>query len=329
MQFGVYLYNREQSLRINDEVEISEYIVNYIELINDYIVLPLSSTCDTWVKTKGEFEIRPNDNFLILGNKKGISSANAAISMLIPGFDSDISEFTIKKYINNEIILIEIENPDKFNTSIFTSNGSFLNKKSFHKKRHYTWSGGVCVNDKTNLFLKRFHSQSIKFEHDDYALKDVLRINDKPVGYDFFINEIDNMIDDTYFTFEFPNKNVAILGIAHNAKPNENVGFEIFSNQTLSPEARAITDNIHYISGNIVHNNNLLNRLPIHILVSIIETIKNGEYDIKLNSDKKLKLENLLIKSSPMLELKIFFRNIFKNDVFLPLNIISEIEKYL
>ena len=233
--------------------------------------------------------------------------------------------------LENEIYLYEITN--KYSTSIYVKEGSIWEKTDDEIDRNkYQWIGGTCLNDRLKLYLFDYLPHKIIFNDGaEYNLIDVIKINSKYITFNYFKENIVNLVENTLFNFEFSSNHTANIRVAVCKFPTESrFGFKIYENNYLSPVIEEIDNSEPQLRGYKLVNHIVAHTLPLHIFITTIESLsaKNtiGE---ALSFDRLKNVKALMIKTAPTNELKVIADKLLIEGAKLPINVIRQIESYL
>jgi len=326
-EFRANLYNTKTRERIDDDNLITNYIFEYLESNMNFMILPRDVSGNHWVKSKSELEVKSGDSFLLLWNKSGISKAQILLNRYINCISLEELKNSPHKFICNEINLIEVVNKDDYNYTLFVKDGQFTKEPVKSISFKHQWHGGVCINKRSNLYFKDFLPETISFPETEFSIADVISINSKNIGFNFFQSQIDNLSEDTIFTFEFSDGNKANISIAKSNINSENFGYEVLSNNTFYPISKNLDNNEKILRGYELSDCGATATIHLSLLVKIIDALLNKKNGGTLSENQIEKIRNIAINSAPTNEIKILLATLLNKNTFLPKDLIQEIEK--
>lgn len=332
-EFRAYIFNNITKERIDDENVISRHLHYLIDSNNGYMVLALGDSGDHWIKCKSEKEVRSGDTFLLIGNCSGIKTAEAILKRIfnIATFSVSNSQQHSYNIRNDKIILYEVVNDSKYHINFFVSDGGFLNKTSDDSQHDaYFWNGGFCINKKMHLYLIDYLPESIIFGNvTEFNMSDVVKINSKPLEFNYFKNNLEDSTEDRLFEFEFGCGFKANIRIAKSKNENVNyLGFKFNRLKHLNPVVEEIDNTFPMLQGYQLVNYTQTTILPLSVLAAAIDALVHSSSGEKLKNYNLEKIRIIMIKSAPTKQLKSIISQLLVENATLPIQIIKQIEAY-
>lgn len=326
-EYRMLLNNITEKHKSYDEQEIHTLLTKHLKHMGGFIILPLT-IYDTWIQSRSEIEIIPGDSFLIIMNEDGLNNGSRTLSSRI---NVDINKLERHDFelLDDIFYIMEVLNEPSLNKTLFVKNGAFLDKSAVSVKEKYTWIGGCCIENRTNLYFVDFLPERVRFFNRQFEIHEVVTIDSHYVSLDFFKNDIKKLCEEATHIFEFPGNNKANIRIVATKQIKSfYLGFAMKESSYLEPVSSVIEGQLQLLSGYCFVNVNN-NQIPVYLLAELVKSIVSNKSGERINKELYLKIKNIAINSSPTEELRSMLDKIFNENVRLPLKLIQSIQIYL
>lgn len=247
-EYRVFLSSKASAQRILDESQIAKELDDILRR-KGFIILPSDQIGDIWVKRRQLDAIEPGSVFLIVGSPIEIKRAVGIIRTIWPTFPEGQREQYNLGGRTQEVVteaLWPISMPDP----LWIYDGSLSKDRRAFSQNSHEWIGGVCVDNRSQRYLKQYLPEKIRFGSVEFSLLEARRVNGRLIGIENVLSHLDEIAGRAPLELEFPNGATAKLAVAGPSHEDQDrMGLQMLESGRLSPVLDRIQSGAMVLTG--------------------------------------------------------------------------------
>lgn len=208
--FSIYILNLSTNEIITDEAIVRHVVRGAIEPTG-YIILPISSYGDYWVKSNKSHDLKGGETFLIVGDESGVEQASNIIGHLVAIPSKQIVKTPLTGIAG--VFIREVTCPEFIDRTLIVRSGRILDSKKTERKDTYQWLGGICLDRVSEKYLKDALPNSLRVNGSEISMNELIRVNDKFISFQKFRESLEHLTVDVSYEIHFPNNIEARLAV--------------------------------------------------------------------------------------------------------------------
>ncbi len=234
-EFVIGLFERETGNCIEDiesthkELNDLIYEKKYIALINDNV-----AENNFWTTTPSKIELSKSDSLILISRKNEKPEITNVIKDLFPDATyewEDLSDFS-------DLLICEISINMPPNKIIILKDLTLSVTSGIESIVRPEWVGGLCINQRSQKYLKDYLPTGIKYGDKQYELAGQVIINSRITTYEEFFSSIKELSSDESYSIEFEKGKPISLSLAVNkGNQDHKIGYGVSKNGLISPSA--------------------------------------------------------------------------------------------
>jgi hypothetical protein len=273
-EFRYTIYNPETSERREDFKLIERILTSDINR-RGFLVLPLGGHGDFWTRRTEAMAVNPGDSVVVIG---GAHESERARQILRASFQSGDIQIGLESTVpgNSRIEIKELRLPTTLSREILIKAGIF--QESSERVSRYQWLGGICVDARSNKYLRDYLPTEIAFANVRMRINEVERVNGVRMDFRSLLQNIEEANSDMNLELQFRNGLTAKLGIGIRRAINQDkIAFVVNNDGNLSPIPRYVDGSIPVSSGYSLENDASVGSLSQRQLGCLIEELRAGK----------------------------------------------------